>query len=316
MNNLKKVGLTALAGALVSVSANAADLAVTGGASISFAGEEETTKGNGWGMNDAVTFTASGEMDNGWNITVTQVIDSSDYATNSQIMDTRTLAIDMGDNGTLTFAGDGGSSVLDAKDDVTPNAGEEAWADVSSASAAPGGVAGDNMFHYSNSSLMDGVTIMAAYQPSNGTVDVESSEDYGIEYTGIDGLTIGAAQGEDNSSATAGVETSTIYLTYAMDAFTVGYQSTEDDSETTDADIDFSAVGISYAVNEDLSVSLNSSTHEYEDSTLSDQEAMGISISYTMGSMTLKANHNQVDNLAGDSTKDRSGYAMSLGFTF
>ena len=78
MDNLKKVGLTALAGALVSVSANAADLSVTGGASISFAGEEETTKGNGWSMNDGITFTASGEMDNGFNITVTQVIDSSD----------------------------------------------------------------------------------------------------------------------------------------------------------------------------------------------------------------------------------------------
>ena len=315
MDNLKKVGLTALAGALVSVSANAADLSVTGGASISFAGEEETTKGNGWSMNDGITFTASGEMDNGFNITVTQVIDSSDGNAGA-IMDTRTLAIDMGDSGTLTFAGDGGSSVLDAKDDVTPNAGEEAWADVTGASAAPGGVAGNNMFHYSNSSLMDGMTISAAYQPSNGTTDVESSEDFGIEYTGIDGLTIGAAQGEDNSSATAGIETSTIYVTYAMDAFTVGYQSTEDDSETANSDVDFTALGISYAVSEDVSVSLNTSTHEYEDSTKSDQEATGISISYTMGSMTFKANHNQIDNLAGTATSDRSGYAMSLGFTF
>jgi len=315
MDNLKKVGLTALAGALVSVSANAADLSVTGGASISFAGEEETTKGNGWSMNDGITFAASGEMDNGWNITVTQVIDSSD-GNNGAIMDTRTLAIDMGDSGTLTFAGDGGSSVLDAVDDVTPNAGEEAWADVTGASAAPGGVAGNNMFHYSNSSLMDGVTISAAYQPSNNTVDVESSEDFGIVYTGVEGLTIGAAQGEDNSSATAGVETSTIYVKYAMDAFTIGYQSTEDDSETANSDIDFTALGISYAVSEDVSVSLNTSTHEYEDSTKSDQEAMGISISYTMGSMTFKANHNQIDNLAGTATSDRSGYAMSLGFTF
>jgi len=315
MDNLKKVGLTALAGALVSVSANAADLSVTGGASISFAGEEETTKGNGWSMNDGITFSASGEMDNGFNITVTQVIDSSDGNAGA-IMDTRTLAIDMGDSGTLTFAGDGGSSVLDAKDDVTPNAGEEAWADVTGASAAPGGVAGNNMFHYSNSSLMDGLTIAAAYQPSNGTTDVESSEDYGIEYTGIDGLTIGAAQGEDNSSATAGVETSTIYVTYAMDAFTVGYQSTEDDSETANSDVDFTALGISYAVSEDMSISLNTSTHEYEDSTLSDQEATGISVSYTMGSMTFSANHNQIDNLAGTATSDRSGYAMSLGFTF
>ena len=78
MNNLKKVGLTALAGALVSVSANAAELSVTGGASISFAGEEHTTKGNGWSMNDGLTFSASVEQDNGWNITAKQVIDSSD----------------------------------------------------------------------------------------------------------------------------------------------------------------------------------------------------------------------------------------------
>ena len=156
MNNLKKVGLTALAGALVSVSANAAELSVTGGASISFAGEEKKTTGNGWSMNDGITFSASVEQDNGWNITAKQVIDSSD-GTGGAIMDTRILTIDMGDSGVLTFAGDGGSSVLDAKDDVTPNAGEEAWADVTGASAAPGGVAGNNMFHYSNSSLMDGI---------------------------------------------------------------------------------------------------------------------------------------------------------------
>ena len=159
------------------------------------------------------------------------------------------------------------------------------------------------------------MTISAAYQPSNGTTDVESSEDFGIEYTGIDGLTIGAAQGEDNSSATAGIETSTLYVTYAMDAFTVGYQSTEDDSETANSDVDFSAIGVSYAVSEDVSVSLNTSTHEYESSTLTDQEATGISISYTMGSMTFKANHNKIDNVAGASTSDKSGYAMCLGCT-
>ena len=315
MNNLKKVGLTALAGALVSVSANAAEVAVSGGASISFAGEESQTTGNGWSMNDGITFSMAGEMDNGWNVTVTQVLNDDDVASN-QVFDTRTLKIDMGDSGTLTFAGIGGSSVLDAKDDVTPTANEEAWADVTGASAAPGGTGGANMFHYSNSSLMDGLTVMASYTPSNGTTEVESSSDYGIEYTGIDGLVIGAAQGEDNTSATAGVETETMYVTYTMDAFSVGYQTTEDDSETASSDQDFTAIGISYAVSDEMSVSLNTSTHEYESSTLSDQEAMGISVSYVMGGMTLTANHNQIDNVAGTATNDRSGYAMSVAFAF
>jgi hypothetical protein len=129
-------------------------------------------------------------MDNGWAVTATQIIDSSD-GVEAAIMDTRILAIDMGDSGTLTFSGTGGSSVLDAIDDVTPTAGEESWDDVTGADAIPGGTGGDNMFHYSNSSLMDGMTISASYTPSNAATEVESSSDYGIKYTGIDGLTIG-----------------------------------------------------------------------------------------------------------------------------
>ena len=314
MNNLKKVGLTALAGALVSVSANAADLTVTGGASLNFSGEEKQTTGNGWTMSENITFTGSAEQDNGWNISITQVLSSDDLSTS--VFDTRILTVDMGDSGVLTFAGTGGSSVLDAIDDVTPTAGEEAWDDVTGATAAPGGTGADDMFHYSNSSLMDGLTISASYTPSDAATEVESSSDYGIKFTGIDGLTIGAAQGTDDTDPTATVDTTNMYFTYAMDAITVGYQVSEDDSETSGSDVDFSAFGISYAVSEEMSVSINSSTHDYESSSLSDQEALGISVSYVMGSMTVKANHNTVDNVAGTSTDDRSGYALSLGFAF
>jgi len=205
---------------------------------------------------------------------------------------------------------------MDAVDDVTPNANEEAWADVTGASAAIGGTGGNNMFTYSNSSLMDGLKISASYTPSDGATQVESSDDYGFEYTGVDGLKIGAAFGDDNTSSTAGESKSTMYAVYTFDAFSVGFQASENDSETASSDVDFTALGVSYAVSDDMSVSLNSSTHEYEDSTKSDQEATGISVSYTMGSLSIKANHNTIDNLAGVSTTDRSGYALTLGFTF
>jgi outer membrane protein OmpU len=314
MNNLKKVGLTALAGALVSFSANVAEMTVTGGASLGFAGEEKQTTGNGWSTNDGLTFAATTEMDNGWNVTFKQIIDSSDGVANT-IMDTRIMTIDMGDSGTLTFAGTGGSSVLAAIDDVTPTAVEESWDDVTGADTIPGGTGGDNMFHYSNSSLMDGVTVSASYTPSNGATELESSADYGVKYTGIDGLEIMAAGGEDNTAA-ASLDISNVYVKYTMDAFSVGYQTSESDSETADADLDFTALGISYAVSEEMSVSLNSSTVEYENSTLSDQEATGVSISYVMGSMTFTANHNSVDNIAGTSTDDRSGYSIDLAFAF
>ena len=319
MNNFKKVGLTALAGALVSVSANAAELSVTGGASIGFAGEEKQSTGNGWSMNDGITFSASAEMDNGWNVTVKQIIDSSDGAAGA-IMDTRIMTIDMGDSGVLTFAGTGGSSVLNAVDDVTPTAGEESWDDVTGADAIPGGVGGDDMFHYSNSNLMDGLTISAAYVPSNGSSMVESSTDYGIEYTGVEGLKVGYATGENNAKVATTdsnpYEITNMYAVYTMDSISVGYQASESDSDTADKDKDFTAVGISYAVSEEMSVSLNSSSIDYENASLEDQEATGVSISYVMGSMTLSANHNEVDNIAGTVGDNRSGYALGLSFAF
>ena len=107
-----------------------------------------------------------------------------------------------------------------------------------------------------------------------------------------------------------------MYVTYVMDAFSVGYQTTESDSESTNADKDFTAIGVSYAVSDEMSISLNTSTIEYENSTLSDQEATGISVSYVMGSMTVKANHNTVDNIAGTATDDRSGYNIGVTFSF
>ena len=63
MNNLKKVGLTALAGSLVAGSVSAADLSVTGSATMSYTGgDDKATQGNGWTMADSVTFSASGDV--------------------------------------------------------------------------------------------------------------------------------------------------------------------------------------------------------------------------------------------------------------
>jgi hypothetical protein len=52
--------------------------------------------------------------------------------------------------------------------------------------------------HYSNSSLMDNVTVGIDYVPSDGSTNIESSTALTVKYTGIDGLTIGAGMGEDN----------------------------------------------------------------------------------------------------------------------
>lgn len=65
-----------------------------------------------------------------------------------------------------------------------------------------------------------------------------------------------------------------------------------------------------------MSVSINSSSHDYELATLQDQDALGVSVSYVMGSMTFTANHNTVDNIGGVGADDRSGYNLNLAFAF
>jgi outer membrane protein OmpU len=312
--NIKKIGLTALAGALVSVSANAAELTATGGASINFTGNEAVNTGNGWTMSDQVTFTGSAEMDNGWTVSTSMRIDESDN-TGGVSFDARSMTINMGDTGTITFAGSDGSGVAHPMDDTSPTAKEESWDVVPGVTAHRVGPEGPNMFTYSNSSLMDGVTISAGYLPSGGTADIESSTDFAISYTGVEGLTIGAATSENNSAA-ASIDGTALNATYAMDAFTIGFSTSEADSETASADTELTAYGISYAVSDDLSVSLNMSEIQHENSALSDQEAMGISFSYTMGSMTFSGTHNSIDNVGGTAATDRSGYELGLAFAF
>ena len=97
---------------------------------------------------------------------------------------------------------------------------------------------------------------------------------------------------------------------------TVGVQSNESDSQTANADVDMQGWGVSYAVNEELSISLCRNEVEYETVAKEDQEATGLNFSYTMGSMTLSGGHSTVDNVAGASATDNSGYELNLSFTF
>jgi len=310
MNNLKKIGLTALAGALTSVSVNAADLSVTGTASINLAQGDGVDTGNGFTMGDTITFSASEELDNGMTVTFTQALDRG-------VNDGGSLQVDMGDNGVFTFHGIDGSSVLGSKDDTTPTVGEEAWGDVTGATPAIGGAASDDMFHYSHSSLIDGLTLAVAYVPSELVTEEESSIDYGAEYTTESGITVGVAMGENNAVEAGGLENTIVYgnMTVA-ESFQIGFTNSTSDSEVANADVDFQAYGISFAASEELSLSINTSTHDYENVALQDQDAIGVSVAYVMGSMTFTANHNSVDNIAGARADDRSGYNLNLAFAF
>ena len=314
MDNLKKLGLTALGTALVTAgSAQAASMSVSGSTSLFFNGEDNSDLGNGWSMTDSITFSASGEMDNGFTISTTLELDGN-------IMDTRTLSIDTGDMGKITFSGDGTSGPISAWDDITPSANEEAHGVATSgtASGAANAAATNNIFVY-DYTITDGLALKASYTPSGGAGVVESSMDYGLLYTGMEGLSLYAAMGENNNQPTSGItgkaDLSMFGVKYAMGAITLGYQINETDSGTANEDEDFTAMGVSYALSDDLSVSLNMSEIDFESAT-EDQEATGVSFSYTSGGMTISGTHSTIDNQNGTATADNTGYELNFVFSF
>ena len=315
MNNLRKIGLSALAGSLATFSVNAADVSVSGGASISFddTNRGKSDRGNGFYMGDSLKFNMSGETDGGLGVAVYYEIDGG-------ALDDHNIKLS-GDWGSLTFDGHGGSSAFGAVDDKTPNAYEEAWdiidTDGTTASGSPiviGGGGGDNMFIYTSPDF-NGATITAAYQ-NHASAAAESYTDFAIAFTGVEGMSIGAAISNNTVGTANDSDETTMYATYAVGGITVGVQFSDEDRTTSGTDQESVAYGITYAVNDDFSVGYSYHELETESTTDQDQESTGISASYTMGGMTLAGATNSVDNMEGTASQDFEGYEFTLSFAF
>ena len=328
--NIKKIGLTALGTSLIATSAMAGSMGVTGSAGITFSGQNKYDSGNTFSMTDSVTFSGGGEMDNGWNVTVNMEVENNAQMATGNNMDSRSVVIDMGDMGTLTFAGHGGSTAASAVDDMTPSAYGESWDVIGSTGTrtggstskvgAIGGYGDDKSFFYSAPATIDGLGLNVSYVPSH-TDRAESSLSFAASYSGVDGLTIGYAvdsNGKTGTTATTEeIENELMYITYAYDSFTVGYQDNTADGATSNNDDEMTAYGITYAISDDLSIGYNYSEINLGDKT-ADQESTNYSFSYTMGSMTIAGAIVSMDNSGGStSTRDDiEGYELDVSFAF
>ena len=103
MKNIKKLGLTALAGSLVATSAYSADMAVTGSAELTYTTTSGTTKGgvdgNQWGFEKGIGWSASGEV-MGYDVTLATTLDDNAALSSSS------LTFDLGDMGKIYFDAD------------------------------------------------------------------------------------------------------------------------------------------------------------------------------------------------------------------
>ena len=317
MNNFKKIGLSALAGSLVATSAFAGEMSVAGSASINVehtnGGDADT--GKTFSMGNQLTFSGSGELDNGLNVALSFVIDQNDDSTTAGAaysggpFDSHSVTISSDTMGSLKFSGEGGSSALSALDGT---AAGDIWDDFDIASTVhPTGLGGgNNSMMYTLPAMIDGVAINASYTP-RGTAD--SSTAYSVTYTGIEGLSASYGMGDGGNESTDGTA---VKLSYAFGPITVGYSAYEHDTTGTASDDDTTSYQVSYTVSDELSVTYGA--EEVERGTLEDVETMMISTAYTAGGMTISASMAEIDNMDGTTTatQDRERWALGLSFAF
>jgi outer membrane protein OmpU len=319
MNTFKKIGLTALASSLVVTSAVAGEMSVSGGASIGLKNTTKTASGKSWTMGNQLTFSGSGELDNGMNVSLSFVIDQADDSTTTtnarDPFDSHSLTISSDALGTLVFSGEGGSSAQSA---IDTTAAGDLWNNGSGITAPRAAEAGDNSMMYTLPTMLDDVTVKASYSP--GGAGGASATAYSLSYTGVEGLTLDFAQGETETVGSQQDHT-TIKASYAIGSFTLGYSNTESIySNSASIDEEVSSWQVAYTVSDDLSITYGTEEFETEAQAV-DEEMTGLGVSYTTGGVTISANQFNASSVGNSDTEtaatgDKERWALSASFAF
>ena len=307
MKNITKLGLTALAGSLVASSAFAGAMSVSGSAKITHASADETeVQGNSFSNSKGISFSGSGELDNGWTVSTTYSMTNSAFSSSQ-------VTIDMGDQGTVGLWNNANGAGINKYSDVIPTAGEQVWDDSDTDDNGLPLHDNDNMIGYNGTLGGVGVSLAYVNGGSGAKEGGASDSSWVVTYDGLmDGLSLGIGQGENGTTQ----DLSTAYVKYTAGAITVGYQMSEiDNAAAGTADEEANHIGASIAVNENLSVSAG--RHEVDmGAGKVDEESNGFSASYTVGSTTIGFVANSTDNVAGTSGSDDSYREIAVSFAF
>ena len=328
MNKLTKIGVTALCGSLASVAAaNAGSMDVTGAASATYTTLSDQVTGNPLGMTTALTFTGNGELDNGSTFKVGVVYDNKTaYSSSSIALTTPSL-------GTFTYD-EGGGTGLDRIDDMIPTAWEETdGTGLATGARTVGGVGAVSDLEWNvGAGLPDGMNIYGSFAPrpdgsknaKKGTGgDTGSADgnawDIVLTHSGLlDGLNIFGGLSSVEQNATLGDLDSEVYgATYAIGGATVGYQhTTQDNIKSSGTYYDTDAYGISYSVNDDLTLSYGVTESNSNAASTGDVEAQSFQISYSVGGASLVFAESDVDNQNYVTGRNRSGRTVAVTLAF
>jgi hypothetical protein len=310
--------------------AHAGEMTVTGSMQATYQSEIDRTTGNPLGMDREIKFEGSTELDSGIAMTVMQ-----DFGDDGAFGDAK---ITFGNVGGLVdiYVGTDGSE-LDAIDDITPTAFEEANGSGSGTFEDVGGLAAEMGIGFKASLPIIG-TVSGQYVPkadATENADKTASADTGTKgsgselvvktalgdlpfvgaFLGGNTLTLGYAEEEMSQAAnTTDRMEMTAALTGSIGNFSYGYQQEHIDAGQTAALTDavyynVESIGLAYAINDALSISYNimeQKQHNVAADSSFEQETDAINIGYTVGGITLgfqdasTDNANMVKNVSDD----------------
>jgi hypothetical protein len=318
--------------------AHAGDLTVTGNMEATYTSEPDKTTGNPLGMDRELKFAGTTELDNGMTVSVMQ--DTTDsFAVGSS-------KITFGNIGGMLdiYVGTDGSE-LDAVDDITPSAYEEANA-MSGTYQDIGGLANEMGIGFKAAVPLLG-TLSGQYVPKadgvKNTDNASSSDTNGGvgsafeivvktplgELPGMGALgdmTLTTGYGEEEVATflnTTDRFEGTVALTGSYGNFKYGYQKDYVDlGQTTAAASAFykiDQIALAYAINDALSISYNimeEDAHNIAGPSQDNQETDAINIGYAIGGMTIGFQDASTDNanhVLGDKDDVRS-LSVSVAF--
>ena len=237
MNKFKKIGLTALATSLVASSAYAAEVSVSGSAGMVFKtqdgnGSAATDHGKGLGTDNSLSFSASGELDNGWSVSATTAF------LDTALISSNNLTITMGSMGSI-FSGYSTGGNAGNYDGLGGAYEEVDDGGTTSLSTNLIGSTADNAGLFYTSPAIDAggmtATLQLGYTPralnanlaggsASGTGDYGSAKNAGLTISHESGLTLGVYGNTIDRLSATGEDTfeGTWYATYAMGPIAIG----------------------------------------------------------------------------------------------
>ena len=319
MNNLKKIGLTALAGSLVATSvAYSGELAVSGSASMNFKNFSDSQTGKTVSMGNSVYFTGGGETDGGLNVNVSFELDQGAASNSTNGFDNHFVSVGNDTLGTLTVHGHGGANSAAALDttaagDLWDNTLINTTSALTTRKAPIASTSGDNLMVYSLPTLVDGLAVAGSYQAANTTGS--GSTAFGATYSGIEGLSLSYGQGSSDNVKDVSGDQTIMKASYAYGPITVGASNNDFDHTTAANDQEVDSFSLAYTVSDQISVSYGEETID-RSGEATDIEVTGVSISYTSGGMTASFATVEAENVDHTAGLDKEVWKIGLSFAF